>query len=304
MNTPNPLVTQLGYPADARLVIFHADDVGMCHGSNQAYLDLCAAGLLQTGSVMIPCPWAQELLQACQQNPTLDMGVHLTLTSEWSGYRWGPISTREPASGLIDEEGYFWHRVQHVQAHLQLATAVTEMRAQIQRAQRAGLDFTHLDTHMGVAILPELIQAYVDFGFAYGVPVLLPRQIDDYVRTLGLVGPDEQAWLAFTSAVEARGMPLVDWFRITPGYHTDDGEVGRAALYEALLHDLPPGITYFSLHPNASGDIETIVPERAYWRTFEHTYFQSQRLRAFLQAEGIIPIGYRAIRQVMRSRLL
>jgi predicted glycoside hydrolase/deacetylase ChbG (UPF0249 family) len=91
----NPLVTQLGYPSDARLVIFHADDVGMCHGSNQAYLELCAAGILQTGSVMIPCPWSPELVQACQQNPTLDIGVHLTLTSEWAGYRWGPISTRD-----------------------------------------------------------------------------------------------------------------------------------------------------------------------------------------------------------------
>lgn len=304
MYTPNPLVTQLGYPPEARLVIFHADDVGMCHGSNQAYLDLCASGLLQTGSLMLPCPWAPELLQACQQNPALDLGIHLTLTSEWAGYRWGPISTREPASGLIDEEGYFWRRVEGVHAHLQVDAAITEMRAQIQRARQAGLDFTHLDTHMGAAILPELLQAYVDLGFADRVPVLLPRQIDDYVRTLGLVGPDEQAWLDFTTAVEARGMPLVDWFRITPGYHTADGEAGRAALYEDMLHNLPPGVTYFSLHPNASGDIETIVPERAYWRTFEHAYFQSQRLRAFLQAEQIIPIGYRAIRNVMRSRLL
>ena len=304
MDTPNPLVTQLGYPPEARLVIFHADDVGMCHGSNQAYLDLCAAGLLQTGSLMMPCPWAPELLQACQQNPALDLGIHLTLTSEWAGYRWGPISTRDPASGLIDEEGYFWRRVEGLRAQLQVEAAITELRAQIQRAQQAGLDFTHLDTHMGAAILPELLQAYVEFGFAYGVPVLLPRQVDEYVRTLGLVGPDEQAWLDFTSAVEARGMPLVDWFRITPGYHTDDREAGRAALYEELLHKLPPGVTYFSLHPNASGDIETIVPERAYWRTFEHAYFQSQRLRDFLRAEQIMPIGYRAIRNRMRATLM
>lgn len=304
MNRPNPLVTQLGYPPEARLVIFHADDVGMCHGSNQAYLDLCAAGILQTGSVMIPCPWSQELLQACQQQTALDIGVHLTLTSEWSGYRWGPISTREPASGLMDEEGYFWRRVEQVQAHVQPALAIAEMRAQIERVRQAGIDFTHLDTHMGAAILPELLQAYVSFGFDYGVPVLLPRQIDDYVRTLGLVGPDEQGWLDFTSAVEARGMPLVDWFRITPGYHMADREAGRAVLYEELLHNLPPGVTYFSLHPNASGDIETIVPERAYWRTFEHAYFQSQRLRDFLQAEQIISINYRAIRQMMRSQLL
>lgn len=299
----NPLVNQLGYSAAARLVIFHADDVGMCHGSNQAYLDLIEAGLLQTGSLMVPCPWSQELLQACQQNSALDIGVHLTLTSEWSGYRWGPISTREPASGLLDGEGYFWPRVPGVQEHLNVTAAVAEMRAQIERVRTAGVDFTHLDTHMGAATIPALVEHYVALGFAYGVPVLLPRQLDDYVRTLGLIGPDEQVWLDFATAVEARGMPLIDWFRITPGYHLADRAEDRAALYEDLIHNLPPGVTYFSLHPNAPGDIETIVPERAYWRTFEYTYFRSQRLQEFLLAEQIVPIDYRAIRNVMRTNL-
>ena len=222
MSMQNPLVTQLGYPSDARLVIFHADDVGMSHGSNQAYLELCAAGILQTGSVMIPCPWSPELVQACQQNPTLDIGVHLTLTSEWAGYRWGPISTRDPATGLVDDEGCFWHRVEGVQSHLQPAAAVQEMRAQIERVRQAGVDFTHLDTHMGAALLPDLVEQYAALGFAYGVPVLLPRRIDDYIRTLGLAGPDESTWLTFAAAIEAKGMPLVDWFRITPAYHTND----------------------------------------------------------------------------------
>jgi chitin disaccharide deacetylase len=302
----NALVTQLGYPPDARLVIFHADDVGMCHGSNQAYVELSTAGILQTGSVMVPCPWSPEVIAACQQNPALDMGVHLTLTSEWSGYRWGPLSTRDPESGLIDEAGYFWQRVAGVAEKLQVAAAVQEMRAQIERVRAAGIDFTHLDTHMGAAILPELVEHYVALGFAYGVPVLLPRRIDDYIRTLGLTSTDETTWLQLAETIEAKGMPLVDWFRITPAYHTnddDDDSEARVELYETILRELPPGVTYFSLHPNAPGDIETIVPERAYWRTFEYRYFQSQRLRDFLAAEQIIPIGYRAIRTVMHTNL-
>ena len=296
----NPLVRALGYGPDDRLVIFHADDVGMCHGSNQAFVALSAAGIVQTGSVMVPCPWAPELLQWCQRDPGLDIGVHLTLTSEWSGYRWGPISRREPTSGLLDAEGYFPHRVEGLQAQLNVAAAVSEMQAQIERVQQAGIDFTHIDTHMGAAIIPALVDDYVAFGFTYRVPVLLPRQIDDYVRTLGLTGPDEGAWLAYAAAVEARGMPLVDWFRITPGYHLADRADDRATLYEDLLANLPSGVTYFSLHPNAPGDIETIVPERAYWRTFEYEYFRSTRLRTFLTEQHITPIGYRAIREVMR----
>jgi len=299
----NPLVQALGYGPDARLVIFHADDVGMCHGSNQAFVELSAAGIVQTGSVMAPCPWAPELLQWCQREPALDMGVHLTLTSEWSGYRWGPLSTRAAASGLLDSEGYFPQRVAGLQAQLNIAAAVAEMQTQIERVHQAGVDFTHIDTHMGAAIIPALLDQYVAFGFTYGVPVLLPRQIDDYVRTLGLTGPDEGAWLAYAAAVEARGMPLVDWFRITPGYHLTDQAADRATLYEDLLAHLPPGVTYFSLHPNMPGDIETIVPERAYWRTFEADYFRSHRLRTFLAEQRITPIGYRAIRDAMRRGL-
>lgn len=297
---PNPVLTALGYDASARLVIFHADDVGMCHGSNQAFLDLQAAGILRTGSVMVPCPWAPEILHQAAAQPELDLGLHLTLTSEWEGYRWGPISTRQANSGLLDEEGYFWHATAQVVEAMKTLAAIGEMRAQAQAMQRAGVDFTHVDTHMGVAMTPPLLEAYVELGFRWRVPVLLPRQVDEYMRALEAAPADERAWLHFTAQVEERGMPLVDWFRITPGYDYTDGSGDRAELYEELLRGLQPGVTYFSLHPNAPGDIETIVPDSAHWRTFEYEYFQSERLRAFLDAEGIIPIGYRELQGVMR----
>ena len=95
-------------------------------------------------------------------------------------------------------------------------------------------------------------------------------------------------------------MPLVDTLRVTPGYHGGDAEGGRPELYERILHELPPGITYFSLHPNAPGDIDVIDPHSAQWRTFEYQYFQSERLRAFLEREEIVPIGYEELRELMR----
>jgi len=298
--TPNPVLAQLGYPPDARLVIFHADDVGMCHGSNRACIDLQAAGIVQCGSIMAPCPWAPEILDYSAAHLTLDVGVHLTLTSEWPGYRWGPLSTRAVESGLLDARGYFWPQVVQVQATMQIEAALTEFRAQIELVRSAGIDFTHLDTHMGAALLPALFPAYVELGFEYNVPVLVLRQLDAYVRSLGFTQASDDEWAAFVAGLEVRGMPLVDHFRITPGYGPGEDDGGRAELYEATLRDLPSGITYFSLHPNASGDIEMIAPDRAHWRTFEHAYFRSPRLKDFLQREGIVPIGYRALCLLMR----
>ncbi len=301
MTNPNPLLSALGYDSSARLVIFHADDVGMCHGSNRAFVECQAVGMLKTGSVMMPCPWATEMVQTAVADPSIDLGVHLTLTSEWPQYRWGPISTRQVNSGLLDDTGHFWASGEGVAAHLNPIAAIGEMEMQIERALAAGVDVTHLDTHMGTAMLPGLWEAYVEFGFAYRVPVLFFRQVDDLMRQMFYGPRDETAHLQRAAAIEERGMPLVDWFRITPGYDNKDGAGARADLYEEILRGLQPGITYFSLHPNAPGDIEILDPVNHHWRTGEYDYFRSERLRAFLQREEIVPIGFREIREVMRS---
>src|ERR1041385_1994823 len=90
-----------------KAVILHVDDLAMCHGGNRAYLELAAKGAVSCGSVMVPCPWFREIAEAAAADPALDLGVHLTLTSEWPHYRWRPISTVDPASGLVDAQGYF-----------------------------------------------------------------------------------------------------------------------------------------------------------------------------------------------------
>ncbi|MGL4650907.1 MAG: ChbG/HpnK family deacetylase [Caldilineaceae bacterium] len=300
---PNPVLRKLGYADDARLVMFHIDDVGMCHGANVAFETLAISGAVSCGSVMMPCPWSLEMLQIARANPALDLGVHLTLNSEFvTGYRWGPLSTRDPASGLLDETGWFWPRPEHLHKQIVVPAAEVELRAQVEAAACAGLDFTHLDAHMGAALWGTLLRFYIELGFAFKVPVLLPRGQDAYSRSLNVTTLEPDAWNELVAEVEARGMPLVDAFRITPGYDAS-GEGGRADLYEQTLRDLPPGITFFSLHANAPGDIEVINPPRAHWRTFEYSWFQQPRLRALLAEEKIVPIGYRALRDLMRREL-
>jgi len=286
----NPLILALGYGPEDRLLILHADDVGMCRGSNQAFLELSEAGLVKTGSVMVPCPAADEILRHAAARPELDLGIHLTLTCEWDDYRWGPTGLHEKGHGLTAKDGSFWQSGEELAENADIDAAIEEMRAQIVYAEEAGLDFTHIDTHMGTAIHPNLAMTYGLMGLQNRVPLLVGRNMD-------IPGAAEGA--AF---LESRGMPLVDWFRITPCYTPDPPAAPSAEVYEAIIRDLPAGVTYFSLHPNAPGDIEKIAGEDvAQWRIFEYEYFQSERAREFLAQEGIILLGYREIREVMRG---
>ncbi len=102
---PNPLLRKLGCSDSDRLVIIHTDDIGMCQATIQAYKDLWEFGTISSGAVMVPCPWFPAVAQMCRENPGMDMGVHATLNAEWEGYRWGPVSTRDRESGLLDTRG-------------------------------------------------------------------------------------------------------------------------------------------------------------------------------------------------------
>lgn len=294
----NPTLKMLGLAEDSRAVIIHADDVGMCHGANQAFVELSWAGTITCGSVMAPCPWFPEMADLAAGEPELDLGVHLTLTCEWPGYRWRPLTTASPASGLVDSDGYFWRRVALLAEHVEPDAAEIELRAQIDRALSAGIDVTHLDTHMGAAAIPSLLEIYARLGREYQLPVLLPRRPGEYFGVLKMGDMDTTPHRQMAAELEAQGMPLVDDFRMTPGVPSQDSD----ATYKRLVETLPPGLTFVALHPNTSGDIEAIVPPRAHFRTDEYRILKSGAFAAWLAENEIQAVGYRSLRDAMRLR--
>jgi hypothetical protein len=293
----NPALERLGFGPVDRVVIFHADDVGMCHGANVAFLELLRRGLISCGSVMAPCNWFPEAADLARQHPDLDLGVHLTLTSEWDYYRWRPLSTVESTSGLLDEEGCFWRRIPQVRGHLNVKAAEAELRAQVEWALAAGIDVTHLDAHMYSALIPELVESYVRLGLEYRLPVLLPRRIEANLAGLGLGDLDLSMYTASFEQLEQMGMPLVDC--VIGSLTVPNPE--RDATYRAMLAALPPGLTNISLHPNIAGDIETIVPDNGHVRVEEYALLQDADFKAFVAEQGIHIIGYRRLRDLMRS---
>ena len=166
---------RLGWPPGSKVVIFHVDDAGMSHDSNRGAIEAVEKGLATSMSIMFPCPWTTEIVRYVKEHPKVDAGIHLTLTSEWRDYRWGPLSGKKQVPGLVDQDGYLWHDVLKVMATAKADEVETEIRAQLEQCRMMGLRPTHLDTHMGTVFArPDFLQRYVDIGIETGIPVMLP----------------------------------------------------------------------------------------------------------------------------------
>lgn len=165
---------KLGYPKGKKIIIFHIDDAGMSYEANQGTILAMEKGVANSTSVMMPCGWVPAYMKYVQQHPTTDAGVHLTLTSEWKGYRWFPISGREKVPGLLDKEGAMWSNVGDVVKHATPDEVEIEIRAQIARFRAFGVEPSHIDSHMGTLFgSAAFTERYIKVGIQEKIPVML-----------------------------------------------------------------------------------------------------------------------------------
>lgn len=292
----NPSLERLGLGADDRAVIVHADDVGMCHSTLSAYVDLLDAGLTSSAAVMSTCAWFPSLARICRERPEADIGVHLTLTCEWDAYRWGPLSCQGPESGLLDSEGYLHRTSRTVWRDAASEAVQREIAVQLDRALRAGIDATHIDTHMGTLAHPRFLDAYVELGLSRRIPPMVKRFSEPEARAFGLdravAGESERV----AARLEAEGAPVFD---AVAGLPTDD-PANRIARTKQVFDGLPPGLSLFILHPAAdTPELRALAPD---WRgrVADYEAFASPELGAYVRGSGIRVIGYRELRDQMR----
>jgi len=263
------------------------DDLGATQGANAAFLELARRGLVTCGSVIVPGPAFAEI--AGEAGPEMDLGVHLTLTSEWAHHRWAPLSTCSPASGLVDGDGYFWRSVAEVERHLVPEAAEAELRVQVEHALAAGLRPTHLDAHMAAAMLPALLPAHVRLAEEYGLWPVLPRSIR--------WAPEPGAYAAAVAALDAVGRPVADHCRGTL-------PVEAAALapgWAGVVADLPAGVTHLALHATVPGRFAEIAPDHAGWRFREYEWLAGGGLAALCTLHGVGVIGCREMQDRWRT---
>jgi predicted glycoside hydrolase/deacetylase ChbG (UPF0249 family) len=288
---PNPILKKLGYSANDRLVIIHTDDIGMCHASIQAYRELTDFGIVSSGSAMVPCAWFPSVAAYCRANPEADMGVHLTLTSEWDSYRWSPISTMDPKSGMIDAEGYFHRRSEETQSYADPEAVQVELSSQLDRALNSGVQVSHLDTHMLTVAYPKFVPAYIQLAIQSKLPFLFPRMDAASFTQLGLDQETAAIAASFVSILDEQGMPLVDH---VSGLDLDK-PLNRLNYAKQKLSELPSGITHFVIHPSVdTPELAAITPD---WRSRVADYltFKDESLRQHISKEGIQIIGYRML---------
>jgi len=175
---PMTIASRLGYPADAKLLILHGDDLGVAHSVNVASLDALERGAITSASVMMPTPWVTEVAAWARAHPDADLGLHLTLTSEWQTYRWGSVESRDKVPSLLDADGTFPSDVPPVVTRAKQAEVERELRAQVERALAMGIHPTHLDSHMGSLFATnDLIATYIKVAHAYHLPFLALRSM-------------------------------------------------------------------------------------------------------------------------------
>jgi predicted glycoside hydrolase/deacetylase ChbG (UPF0249 family) len=280
---------RLGYAADARVLILNADDFGMCHDQNEGVIRGLKEGLFTSSTILVTCPWFEEAAEFARNNPDADLGVHLTLTAEWDRYKWGPVLGPRAVPSLVDERGYLWQTVAQVYEHARLDQAEAELREQIEKAFAAGIDATHLDSHMGTLQLrADYHEIYARLANDYRLPIRLASRrrigtegmgaILDQLDAAGVVTPDHLVFYGPSSVAE------------TESYWTN------------LIRTLKPGVTEILCHPAIARDELRTCARDAMQREADFRYFTSDQTRRLIKDEGVEMVGFRELRDLMRGK--
>ncbi|MFZ0806523.1 MAG: polysaccharide deacetylase family protein [Candidatus Sulfotelmatobacter sp.] len=280
---------RLGYPADSKLLIVHADDLAVAHSVDAASFDALDKNAVTSASIMMPCPWITEVAAYARAHPGADLGLHLTLTSEWKTYRWGPVESKNEVPTLLDPAGTLWSDTPLVAANVKPAEAEREIRAQVEHALALGIHPTHLDSHMGSAFsTPELFAAYVKVAHEYHLPFLAVRVTDDRAKFLSLLSDKD---VVVDSVVIA-----------APGLRPDQWK----DFYLTAIKNLKPGLTEMIVHlGHDDAELQAVTVDHpdygSAWRQRDYDFVTSAEFKKALEENHIILVRWRDLGKIVNQ---
>lgn len=288
-NTKN-LAELLGYPRDSKLLIIHADDMGLSQSVNAATLKAFTSKGITSGSIMVPCPWSGDIMKYLKEHPGPDVGIHLTLTAEWDTYRWDGISSSDQIRSLLDSSGRFPRTVEELGKTAKGDEAYKELKAQIDLAIKSGINPTHIDTHMGSVLAnPELVKVYLQLSEEYKLPILFPRE---YVGML----PKDVAAMFGSKIFLLDNLFMLDNSLIKGSW---------AESYRKGIESLKPGLNQIIVHLAINNDeMKAIcggVDYGSEWRQKDLDFVTGNELKEMLKANNIKLITWRQVVEAMRA---
>ena len=281
------LAERLGYAPGAKLLIVHADDLGVAHSVNDASTKAFASGLVNSGSIMIPCSWVPEIAAYARVNPQADLGLHLTLTAEWKGYRWGPVTPNDRVTSLLDENGYFYLTERDAASHAKISEAEIEIRSQVERARKLGIVPTHLDSHMGTLYQSkELFAILLKVARENRLPVRMSKEMVSRLSYLpSLLQPDDV---------------VLDHIVSIDATVTSDG---WPKFYSDAITNMQPGVTEFVVHiAHDDPEMQAISADHpnwgAAWRERDFQFLTSDAFRKLLAENHVKLITWRDLKKL------
>jgi len=286
-NAQKTLQERLGYSKDAKLLILHADDLGMSHSENAATFYGMEHGSMNSASIMIPTPWITETANYQHSHPTADFGLHLTLTSEWKYLKWGSAAPSSNVPGLLNKNGFLFSSVDSVYKSATAAEVEKELRAQIEKAKVLGIDITHLDSHMGTLFgRTDYLKVLIKLGREYKVPVLLCKPIFKLAFHIDL-----------DSLTTDKDVTIDMIYMAYP----QDYKNGMENFYTGILKSLKPGVSEIIFHAGYNdSEMQAATIDHpdygAEWRQADFNFFSGDKCKTLLQEQNIQLVTWREIR--------
>jgi predicted glycoside hydrolase/deacetylase ChbG (UPF0249 family) len=279
---------RLGYPADSKLLIVHADDLAVAHSVDAASFDALDKNAVTSASIMVPCPWLTEVAAYAKNHPDSDLGLHLTLTSEWKTYRWGPVESKDKVSSLFDANGYFWPESPVAVTHIKPEEAEREIRAQIEHAMAVGIQPTHLDTHMGMLFSsPALFAVFAKVAHDYHLPFFAPRFPGELGKLLSVLS--EKDVIVDSVVIASPNVPSGGW----------------KDFYTNAVTSMKPGLTEMIVHlGHDDAELQAVMVDHpdygAAWRQRDYDFVTSADFRKALQENKIILVRWKDLQKLLK----
>jgi predicted glycoside hydrolase/deacetylase ChbG (UPF0249 family) len=283
------IAERLGYPADSKLLILHADDLGAAHSIDAASFEALGKGTISSASIMMPTPWVTEVAAYARAHPNADLGLHLTVTSEWETYRWGSVESKDKVPSLLDSAGTFPSEDAPVAKAAKQVEIERELRAQIERALAMGIRPTHVDSHMGALFTtPALAATYVKVAHDYHLPFLALKGSPPGAPQTAFSPNDV---LLDAVIIAGTQVPRDKW----------------KEFYLNAIAGLKPGLTEMIIHLGRDdAELRAVMvnhePYGSAWRQRDYDVVSSPEFRRALQDNHIILVTWRQLQKAAQQR--